>query len=95
MDSLQVLGSRPQSKEEPSPRLKAPPPSVVRPDSGFAEERARSHALRDRQKGEGPGFTQTLTQRGSQRVIPQVTHLLKTAEARLIKYSSIMEIIWQ
>ena len=85
----------PESKEEPSPRLKAPPPSVVRPDSGFVEERARPCALRDHQKGEGPGFTQTLTQRGSQRVIPQVTHLLKTAEARLIKYSSIMEIIWQ
>ena len=83
----------PESKEETSPRVKAPPPSAVRPDSGFAGERAWPRALRDHQKGEGPGFARTLTQRGSQRVIPQVTHLLKTAEARLIKYSSIMEMI--
>ena len=82
----------PESKEEPSPRVEAPPPSVVRPDSGLAEERARPRALGGRQKAEGPGFTRTLAQRASQGAVPQVTHLLMTAEARLIKHSSVMEI---
>ena len=82
----------PESKEEPSPRVGAPPPSVVRPDSGLAGERARPRALGGREKAEGPGSTRTLAQRASPGAVPQVTHLLTTAEARLVKHSSIMEV---
>lgn len=82
-----------ESKEELSLRAKAPPLTIMSPDSGFAEERARPCALRNHQNGEGTGFTGALPQRGSCCVIPQVTRLLKTAEVQLIKCSFIVEII--